>query len=637
MKRNLLIIILSHWYLLAIAQSFKDTLHLQDVNIYASLSQIKDKSFDAGKKIQYADSILQQVFSSNTLSDLLNYQTSVFIKNYAPGGIGSISIRGGNAQQTAVLWNGININHPMLGQTDFSQYTSGLFDNISIEYGGSSSLWGNAAMSGSVRLNNTFSNQNFLRLKYRTGSFHTNQFNLNAQIHQKKLSAYLNGNYVFSQNNYFIGDSIQLQNAHYILKDVQTGISYKFNSHHQLNWHFWVHSGINHIPNNYFYNTRSALQTMNNYRSVLDYVYEKSSWKMGVKTAYLLDDLNYTDSVSRIFSNSKVHTFQSEENIYKQINSSLLVMIGHQLVYHYAITNNYINNTYIIRNGLFAGIYQGIKKFKYNIIVRKEWANIQSEIPITGNIGAEYFIQKNISLKSQIATTYRLPTMNDLYWKGNGDIHLLPESGYSADGSILIKIPFQQKFLFQTELSAFYRITNNWIIWLPGGSGQPVPKNIAQVFSRGTETNNSLTFKSQTFKFKMAVSSAYILSTVQKSNIINDASLGKQLIYTPRYNINGFLHTQYKNIFLVFTHQYIGYRFIASDNTQWLNPYHISNVSVGYNFSHQKFSTQILLGVNNLFNTSYMIIPQRPMPLRNYFVQINLQINKINNPKNQTL
>lgn len=621
---------------IAVGQSLQDTVRLNTVEVSASLFRIKDKSFDLGKKIQTTDSTLKTLFDLSTLSDLLNYQTSLFVKNYAPGGIGSTSVRGGNAQQTAVLWNGVNINHPMLGQTDISQYTSVLFDDISLEYGASSSLWGSGAMNGSLRLNNAFSDITKTSLKYRAGSFNTHQLFFKQDWMLKKVKCYLKLHQTQSENNYRIGDSIRLKNADFMLRDGMFGISYDWNPHHRIESHWWIHSGLNHIPNNYFYNQYSALQKNFSLRGITDYVYQKQRWKAGVKLSYLNDGLYYKDSIARINSDSWVHTVQSEENVFYNIFNDAQLVLGHQFVWNYAITNNYLKNEYMARHSLYAGLKQVVGSFKYNLIVRKEWANISSFIPFTGNFGAEYRLLKNIRLKAQASSFYRLPTLNDLYWRGSGDVSLKPESGYGYEGGIVAKFQLQKRLEYFSEWTIFHRMTDNWIIWLPGGSGRPVPANIARVWSRGTETDNYLMLKFDSWKLKISVASAYVLSTVEKSKVSNDASIGRQLIYTPRYNINGSMQLILKNVFVLYSHQYVGYRFISSDNLQWLDPYQVGNISVGYTFRLKKISGQWMGGINNLFNTSYMIVSQRPMPSRNYFVQINLQISSLTH-KNQQL
>ena len=94
----------------------QDTVALKDVEISAKkieLSQI-------GKKTEAIDSTVKEQFKYTSIADLLSYNSSVFIKNYGPGGLATTAFRGGNASQTAVLWNGFNLQNAMLGQADLS-------------------------------------------------------------------------------------------------------------------------------------------------------------------------------------------------------------------------------------------------------------------------------------------------------------------------------------------------------------------------------------------------------------------------------------------------------------------------------------------------------------------------------------
>ncbi|HPQ09443.1 MAG TPA: TonB-dependent receptor plug domain-containing protein [Bacteroidia bacterium] len=608
------------------SQNLSDTLHLQSVDIVTTSFHLKDSVFSAGKKIQQYDSLSKVVFSANALSDILNYQSGVYVKNYAPGSISSTSIRGGNAQQTMLLWNGVNINHPMLGQSDVALSTVGLFENISVEYGASSSLWGSGSVNGAIRLENKFSNKNSAELIYRYGQFQTHQILSKVFLSHKNLQIQLKPYFIQSENNYKIGDSLILKNANYSLQGIMNGVSYSFKNNHLIRYYGWYNEGNRNIPNNYFFNKYSSQQKDKSFRNIVEYNFSKAFWKANIKISYLNDVLNYKDSVARIFSNSNVYTFQSEENIFRQIGKNAELVLGHLYVRNIAITNNYDGIKNLIRNSVYAGWSQTLSSFRYNIIVRKEWANIRSDIPFTGNLGVEWRLHPLLSFKLQSSLFYRLPTLNDLYWKGSGKDSLKPESGYHYEGGIVFHYKISSVGLtLHSEATAFNKITNNWIIWLPGGNNQPVPANIFKVWSRGTETDNYIEKTFQQAKIKLGLHSAYVLSTIQESLLPNDASIGKQLIYTPRYNINGYLQSLYKRFFMMMSYQYTGYRFISSDNLQWLEPYFVMNISGGYSFLIKKFKIQIMAGINNLTNTSYQIVAQRPMPGRNYFIQFSIK------------
>lgn len=119
-----------------------------------------------------------------------------------------------------------------------------------------------------------------------------------------------------------------------------------------------------------------------------------------------------------------------------------------------------------------------------------------------------------------------------------------------------------------------------------------------------------------------------MLSTNQESINNNDQSLGKQLIYTPHYVLNTILKIKFKRIDLSYTHNYTGYRFTTADNTQFLNPYHLSNIKFTYTDKFKDRPLKIFYKLNNIFNVNYQVVLNRPMPLINHEIGFNFNINK---------
>jgi iron complex outermembrane receptor protein len=148
------------------------------------------------------------------------------------------------------------------------------------------------------------------------------------------------------------------------------------------------------------------------------------------------------------------------------------------------------------------------------------------------------------------------------------------------------------------------------------------------VYSRGTETKTELSYTKKDIFIKIIVNTSYVLSTNQKATSENDNSVGRQLIFTPRYNGQGTLTMGYKNINILFNNNYTGYRFTSTDNTSWVNPYYIANFRCSYNYSFSTINSELFFNINNLFNKNYVVIPNRPMPMRNYEIGISLKYNK---------
>jgi iron complex outermembrane receptor protein len=113
----------------------------------------------------------------------------VYFKENGNGMVSSPSFRGTTAQQTAVIWNGININSQLNGQTDFNTLTSRDFNSIVVRSGGGSVIYGSGAIGGTIHLNNEFSFkdkfENQLRLDF--GSFSTYSANYTLTLAYKSL------------------------------------------------------------------------------------------------------------------------------------------------------------------------------------------------------------------------------------------------------------------------------------------------------------------------------------------------------------------------------------------------------------------------------------------------------------------
>jgi vitamin B12 transporter len=127
-----------------------DTMRIKEVVI--TRKQISSEQ--PGFKFYRIDSMRLNDYPLFSLTEVLNETTPLFIKYYGSGGTATSSFRGTSAGHTQVTWNGININDPMLGQSDFSLIPSGMIDNVLISFGGASMDLGNGAIGGIINLEN---------------------------------------------------------------------------------------------------------------------------------------------------------------------------------------------------------------------------------------------------------------------------------------------------------------------------------------------------------------------------------------------------------------------------------------------------------------------------------------------------
>jgi len=115
------------------------------------------------------DSVLQK--NTGSFTNLLLFNSPIYFKENGAGMVSSPSFRGTTAQQTAVIWNGININSQLNGQTDFNTINAADFNSIGIRSGGGSVLYGSGAVGGSIHLTNLLSFNSKIKHQFRANYF----------------------------------------------------------------------------------------------------------------------------------------------------------------------------------------------------------------------------------------------------------------------------------------------------------------------------------------------------------------------------------------------------------------------------------------------------------------------------------
>lgn len=595
----------------------------------------KEKIIQSSKKINHIDSTILLMNSLSSLSELLANQSSLHIKTYGNGNIATSSLRGGNANHTAILWNGLSIQNPMLGQTDLSLIQANIFDDFSVEHGGGSAAWGSGAIGGSIHLQNKNNFNQGLKTKMQIsyGSFDNKKLNSSLVYSNAKFSTHTRLYVLNSKNNYSYLDTANKESSLQVVKHTEIltkgfmqEFSYLVNLKNTINARIWYNKTERNIPS-FTQQISKKNQLDQSLRCNVDWEIKKQKLISIFRFAYFNDVLDYNDSLANIYSKSSVNTFILESvSDYKLKFGTAHFGINNTL--YQTDTKNYDTIHKLNKLAFFAGYNISLLKSKlnYSIYLRKEISN-QILIPFTGNSGITYHVNKYLSGKLNASKSYRQPSLNDLYWKQGGNINLKPEESQEFDGGL--ELNFGTTHLkINLEGNYFDRQTRNWIIWLPSDKGYWTPRNLLQVHSRGTETKTSVTYIKNNLLIKLDLNTSYVLSTNEKNISENDNSKDRQLIYSPRYSGFASFLIQYKKMIILYNYNYTGYRFISTDNTSWLQPYQISNLKLSTNFDFSNSRINLYASCNNLFNTNYIIVANSPMPLRNYELGISYQFIK---------
>ncbi|MDF2448698.1 MAG: hypothetical protein K0R26_1202 [Bacteroidota bacterium] len=607
----------------------------------------KEAFIKDSKKIIKMDSLSIAHHQTSSLTDLLSNLSTVHVKSYGPGNIASTSIRGGNSNQTAILWNGFNINNPALGMYDLSLVPVQFFDDFTLNYGGGSALWGSGTVGGSIHLNNNPSfNKGFQsKVMMSTGSFGSYKMNTGMLWSRKRFVSNTKVFYQSSENNFTYKDTLDkenqdktMQNASYLMQGLMQELSFKVNQYHKINLRGWYNYAFRNLPT-YFFTNNTRNQKDNNLKISADWSYSRYRIKSITRMAFFDDKNTYNDSLRNTHSKNQTNTFITEnENTLQFKNHSINFGVNYTsyLLRSQPDANKAIAKMNELNKIAFFSSYKLTafhSKLTYNASIRKELTSL-TEIPFTGNMGLHYKIFPHLAAKLNGATSYRQPTLYDLYWQPGGNEKLKSEEANELEGAFEFKKSINNVWV-HFEATYFDRHTKNWITWLPSDKGYVSPVNIAEVYSRGTETKSEICYVHKNLYIKLAINTAYVLSTYEKNNQENDNSLGRQLIFTPRYTGQAHLLISYKKTSFLFNQNYTGYRFTASDNTSWLMPYYFSNLKCSYAYTIGNSTLNIFGSINNVFNSNYVVMPGSPMPFRNYEIGLTMNYHKPNKSETQ--
>lgn len=577
------------------------------------LTDVQLKEFsDNVNKIQFNDSVIS--LSGSNLTDILNLNSSIYFKENGKGMVSSPSFRGTTAQQTAVVWNGININSQLNGQTDFNTINASDFNTITVRSGGGSVIYGSGAIGGTIHLNNDVSflnqSQNVLSASY--GSFNTLNLNYGFLKSTKKLIAKFSITRNQSENDYpYVGYDKKNENGNYENLSFNSVFGYKISKHNAVKLFSYFYNGERFFSGTISSPSKSKYENFNT-RNLLEWQNTAIS-KLTSKTkiAYFSESYKYFENKEvSDFSEGAAYTFIGRQDFLYKMSSKFKMNAIAEINQTKGEGTSLENASRTITSFSFLAAHQLFNTLSYEASLRKE-STSQYESPLLYSFGVKYSPFKVYSIRATISKNFRIPTFNDLYWQGAGNLDLKPETSFQYEISQDLKI----KNLNFT-VTAFKNELTDMLRWLPGNSGVWRPTNTENVSITGIETLGN--WYKQLHNWSISVNATY---TYTKS--INE-EISKQLIYVPYHKFTSSLGLQYKSLGFVYNYMFNGAVFTSSDNKNTLPEFGLSNVTLRYKLPFLKtsiFSFQVL----NVENKPYQNVLSRPMPGRNYMFNLNFK------------
>lgn len=614
------------------------------------LSDVKIKKYTLGAKKEVFTDSISRLHSNPSLVNLLRNNTTAYFRENGIGGVTSIRLRGTNASQTAVVWNGIPINSQLNGQTDFSALSIRNYDNISVRTGGGVA-YGSSAIGGTVALNSVLNFEKHLNHNITTSlaSFTTSSTNYKVSFGNKKFTLNAGVDQFFSKNNYkFLGKRGRgRRNKNGELENYNFNINSGFfiNEKHLLKFFHNSYLGKREFANSLLMLSNDDYRD-HNLRNMFQWVYLGNRFKSTTSIVHLFEEYRFFDDkeIRDVFSFGKatntIIKHDAEYRFSKKFKLKSIIQFDHTVgrgsdirketrnrlsfaLLSLLQLNKQWSTSFNIRQEIneldrfsFKSFVNGLGEFSKDVkdIHSNETTN---QNPFVASWDNKYIFNKLFKIKTSISNSFRLPTFNDLYWNGSGGIgnpDLLPERAVQAEVSPSIT----WKGLELTT-TAYFINTKNQIVWRPISTAVWSPINVSAAENYGAEI--SLGFQKQINKLKLNSKLQYA------HTIAKDKDLDKQVLFVPTNTIVFNTAFEYKKWAAFYQFQWNDEVFITTDNTRFLEARDVSNIGVEYVFTKEgKKEYSIGITANNIFNEIYELTAARPALNRNYQLRIALKL-----------
>lgn len=630
----------------------KDCKALGEVQVFG----FSPEKFMSGLKVQQIDSINLARYQYQNLSDFLQFQAPIALKSYGSGQLTTISFRGTSASHTAVLWNGININSPTVGLTDFSTIPMMGFDKMAIQYGSSASCVGSDAVGGSILLSsvpNWTKKGSNLIVGGQYGSYRSGNVNIGLRFYKPLKRGILSGKtLVYGGNSRnFKGSSPEANlvktdriGREYLIEPSETtqkgfvqDTYFKFNTKSPSTYRLiylntWLTDNKLTIQPSKI-DLREITQSQA-YRVIAGTQLDNTSLKLG----FIRDILDYGkgDFINPSHASTDRYIARAEHEFTSITIKDAVLRIGGEFV-HYATKVDGYNQDIIHENrgDIFALLRKSFgwnnqpNKFTTSINLRQAFSS-RYKAPFTPALGFDYNLYANktiqIIFSGNIAKSYRLPTLNERYWKVLGNPDIQPELGLNKEIGLELKQLHGSYFKSSVGINAFHNLIDNWTYWNPERNYRV--ENLQQVLSKGIEINTTLKYNEFSTNTIAGLILAYSLTDASQQRVYDVYAqdlIGKQLIFIPRHAISSNLYYGKKIWNVGIQAIYNSVRYITFDHSgQPFPPYFLLNTTFSrkINISHNE--ANLVFQANNLTNTTYPNVKKNAMPGINFHIALML-------------
>ena len=633
---------------------------------------------DIGVQETKFDSLVLQENIALSMADVLTFNSSIFVKNYGRATLSTVSFRGTSPSHTQVTWNGMRINNPMLGSTDFSMIPSYFIDDASLLHGTSSVNETGGGLGGAVKMSTAPANSRGFGLQYiqGIGSFKTfDEFlrltygNDHWQVSTRAVLSTSPNDYKYRNHDKkenIYDEDMNIIDQYYPVERNRSG-SYR-DLHILQEVYYNTGRGDRFGLNAWYINSNRELamlttdygdamdfdnrQREETFRGVISWDHIRSDWKLSAKAGYIYTwmaydykrDVGNGNMAHMTRSRSRINTIYGQVDGEYHITPKLLLTANLSAHQHFVESRdkNIIlqegnkgivgyHKARIELSGSVSAKWRPVDRMGISLVLREELCGTQWT-PIIPALFVDGVLSKrgNIMAKASVSRNFRFPTLNDLYFLPGGNPNLKKESGWTYDAGLSFEVGREGTYRLSGSATWFDSYINDWILWLPTTKGFFSPRNIKDVHAYGVELSANLSVAlNKSWHLGLDATYSWTPSINQGEPIsAADQSIGKQLPYVPEHSSTVTGRLSWRTWSFTYKWCYYSERFTMSSNditlTGKLPEYFMSNITLEKGFSLSWADLSLKGTINNLFNEEYLSVLSRPMPGINFEIFIGI-------------
>ncbi|MCX6136222.1 MAG: TonB-dependent receptor [Ignavibacteriales bacterium] len=572
--------------------------------------------------------------NGTTLADIARTLPGVLRKAYGAGeGLSFLSMRGMSPEYTLILIDGCRVTGYQNGYFDLSLIGIGAIERIELLRGGTSALYGADAVAGTVNIVTRKPERGFhVNAQIGGGSEKTVVSGVTIEGGGADLRSSMNVHYERSAGNYpFIFSdgmhafTLERDGAEYHCFDVSNRTDIVTSSTSEGQVFIQFHDADRGSPGMVTSQSQSEGARLHD-RNLLIQAGMKSrsdvAWSL--RSTFRRNDQTYRDP-SMIVNGTPLDEYYLDRSLNLECSAQMFVSPALRLDGGIDVTRAWItSNELESRSRTQCSLYVSAEfvvplcnNYFYEAVLLPAYrwdSYIGEKNAVSPKLGINLGILRRpeFHLRASLGSSFRMPTFNDMFWKGGGNPLLKPEHSTSWDAGAVTSISAYGTW--KADLMFYHTVTADRILWLPGAQGLFTPRNISRATSAGIEWQ--LRWSAESDLLELGYDHQFVRTTEENAATGESSSLP----YMPEEAASLSARIHWERMRLGLFYNFSGFRYTTSPNDprSFLPAYDQMDLHFSYQVLLENPGLSLKAEVNNVFDSSYQLVASYPLPLRTY-------------------